>query len=422
MTNNIPTIYIGYDSREGVACKVLQESILDHTSAPVNIVLLKQGRLRDINFYRRSYYVSGDGIKLDDTDRKPFSTEFSFTRFLVPFLNMHRGTALFMDCDMLVRSDIMEVFDIPKQSERKALWCVKHDYNPKSAIKMDGQVQQQYSRKNWSSFMLWSCSHPGHKNLTIDDVKNVANEKYLTEAQTQKIFPRNPITKDFILFARLRPQITKDIPGEKIDIRAKMSTSNAKNNGMYNVVSTMTYSNTVDPVLQHQAWQKYSKQLQKLEIDGETLALEKTNWENHQGKRYYMKNSFDFIVETLGNFTNEEIIKMSCKILMRKLQLIIKNKDQFTSKESENDLSNSFDIILKNEDYTIGKVIESILYHDYFQQQLSYVGFIKKHPHDTDSVIRIAFIKETPQDQIFTLIAECCLKGFDMFKHIMSSF
>lgn len=180
--NTIPNIYIGYDSREDQAYRVLRESILDYTSAPVNIIPLKQGRLRDINFYRRSYYVSGDGIKLDDTDRKPFSTEFSFTRFLVPFLNMHRGTALFMDCDMLVRSDIMEVFDIPKRSERKALWCVKHDYNPKSTIKMDGQVQQQYSRKNWSSFMLWSCSHPDHKNLTIDDV-NLKTGWYLHNFQ-----------------------------------------------------------------------------------------------------------------------------------------------------------------------------------------------------------------------------------------------
>ena len=262
--------------------------------------------------------------------------------------------------------------------------------------------------------------------VTTEDfkIKNIENEKYLTDAQTKQIFPSNKITKDFILFARLRPQITKDIPGEKIDIRAKISTSNAKNNGMYNVVSTMTYSNTVDPIAQHAAWQKYTKQLQKLEIDGETLAFEKTNWENHQGKRYYMKNSFDFIVETVGNFTNDEIIKMSCEILIKKLQLIIKNKDQFSSKESENNLSNSFDIILKNEDYTIGKVIESILYHDYFlnTQQLGYVGFMKKHPHDNDSVVRIAFVKETTSDEIFPLIAECCLKGIEIFKHIMSSF
>lgn len=255
-------------------------------------------------------------------------------------------------------------------------------------------------------------------------IKNIKNDKYLTEKEVQRIFPPNPITKDFILFARLRPKITKDVPGEKIDIRAKISISSAKENGMYNVLSTMSYGNTVDPVLQDQAWKKYLKQLEKLEIEPEQLQLEKINWENHRGKRYFMENSFDFIVETLGNYSNEEIIKKSCEILMEKLNLIIKNSEQFIYKESETNMSNCYDIILKNEDYTIGKVIEGILYDDYFNNSelISYVGFSKKHPHDSDSIIRIAFNKETTPDKIFPLISECCLKGIEIFKHIRSSF
>ena len=181
VNNNIPTIYVGYDTREEIAFKVLKESILDHTSAPVNIVPLQQGRLRDINFYRRTHFIK-DNIKYDSVDRKPFSTEFSFTRFLVPFLQMHTGYAIFMDPDMLVRGDIMEVFDIPRRSQNKALWCVKHDYNPTIALKMDGQVQTQYSRKNWSSFVLWNCDHEKNKNLTIDDV-NLKNGWYLHNFQ-----------------------------------------------------------------------------------------------------------------------------------------------------------------------------------------------------------------------------------------------
>jgi hypothetical protein len=180
-TNNIiPNIYIGYDSKEDVAYRVLRESILDNTSAPVNIIPLKEGRLRAINFYRRSHYTK-DNINFDSIDGKPFSTAFSFTRFLVPFLNMHRGEALFMDCDMLVRADIMEVFELSR-TKRLPLWCVKHDYKPKEAIKMDGQPQTQYSRKNWSSFVLWSCHHEKHKNLTIDDV-NLRSGLYLHNFQ-----------------------------------------------------------------------------------------------------------------------------------------------------------------------------------------------------------------------------------------------
>ena len=109
---------------------------------------------------------------------------------------------------------------------------------------------------------------------------------------------------------------------------------------------------------------------------------------------------------------------------MEKLNLIVKNSEQFIYKESETNMSNCYDIILKNEDYTIGKVIEGILYDDYFNNSelISYVGFSKKHPHDNDSIIRIAFNKETAPDKIYPLISECCLKGIEIFKHISSSF
>ena len=167
--SDINTIYIGYDSREAIAYDVLKESILDHTSEPVNIIPLYKEDLRKINMYRRSSYMK-DNNHYDTIDHKPFSTDFSFTRFLVPFLNRLSGYALFMDCDMLVRSDISKVFDYAKQGEDKAIWCVKHKHIPNTPTKMDDKIQTVYSRKNWSSFVLWNCSHEGNKNLTIDDV------------------------------------------------------------------------------------------------------------------------------------------------------------------------------------------------------------------------------------------------------------
>ena len=170
--NDINTIYIGYDHREAIAYDVLKESILDHTSEPVNIIPLYQEDLRRINFYRRSSYVK-DNNNYDTIDNKPFSTDFSFTRFIVPFLNRLNGYALFMDCDMLVRSDISEVFNYANQWEDKAIWCVKHNHIPNTSTKMDDKVQTIYSRKNWSSFVLWNCSHEAHKNLTIDGLLKV---------------------------------------------------------------------------------------------------------------------------------------------------------------------------------------------------------------------------------------------------------
>jgi hypothetical protein len=173
--NEFPNVFIGWDQREQKAYDVLVESILDYCTIPINIIPIKEGQMRAINFYRRHYTVT-NGQKKDVLDGRPFSTDFSFTRFLVPFLSRHSGYSIFMDCDMLVRSDIAAVFDYPDSSdfsmntERKAIYCVHHNYNPDDTKKMDNQEQVKYSKKNWSSFMLWDCSHPAHKTLTLDDI------------------------------------------------------------------------------------------------------------------------------------------------------------------------------------------------------------------------------------------------------------
>jgi|TARA_R110000822_G_scaffold1244_8_gene5589 hypothetical protein len=163
------TIYIGYDPKEHTYYKVLVDSIKANTKDTYNIVPIIQHNVRKIGMYWRSYAINEDGVRVDSFDGKPFSTEFSFTRFLVPFLNQGSGYALFMDSDMYVRSDISEVFD-RYASSRTAVSVVTHNYKPTDTVKMDGQVQQNYSRKNWSSFVLWNCDHPANDRLTVADV------------------------------------------------------------------------------------------------------------------------------------------------------------------------------------------------------------------------------------------------------------
>lgn len=165
--SKLPTIYIGYDPREELYARVLKKSIEDNTKTKFNIVPLVQKELRRSGLYFRTHDGSN---RIDSFDGKPFSTEFSFTRFLVPFLNQFSGLALFMDCDMYVRSDISEVFDVYGQNKDAAISCVHHNYSPVEKKKMDDQVQTVYFRKNWSSFMLWNCSHPAVKQLTVHDV------------------------------------------------------------------------------------------------------------------------------------------------------------------------------------------------------------------------------------------------------------
>ena len=159
--------YIGYDRREQEAVDVCIHSLKRHSSIPIFTMELRDEILRYINLYDRKFTIR-EGVMYDDIDEKPFSTEFAFTRFLVPALAQYTGWALFCDCDMLFRSDIAELLEL--RDDKYAVMCVPHDHRPRESRKMDGQIQQKYRRKNWSSFVLWNCGHPANKFLTVDAV------------------------------------------------------------------------------------------------------------------------------------------------------------------------------------------------------------------------------------------------------------
>lgn len=166
------SIYIGYDYREADAFEVCRASLLRNLSAPISIHKLVLQDLQDRKLYTRPTTRYGNQL-IDELSKRPdyggeISTEHANARFCVPQL-AHEGWALFMDCDMLVRGDLNEVFDMLNPA--RALYCVQHYYEPKSKMKMDGQVQTRYLRKNWSSFMVFNCDHAA--NWKLPDVVNV---------------------------------------------------------------------------------------------------------------------------------------------------------------------------------------------------------------------------------------------------------
>ena len=149
-------VFVGYDTREDIAYQVCRHSI-ETKSKLADVRPLKQQELRDAGWYTRP---------ID----KLASTEFTFTRFLIPELMNFKGWALFMDCDMILTTDIKELFD--QADDQYAVMCVQHDYTPKEGTKMDGQKQTIYPRKNWSSVMLFNCGHPSNAKLTMDLVND----------------------------------------------------------------------------------------------------------------------------------------------------------------------------------------------------------------------------------------------------------
>lgn len=166
-----PVVYIGADAREEVALNVCSYSLLKNTKTEVDIFELRHRDLRKKGLFWRPWHTHPtEGHLFDGIDLKPFSTEFSHTRFLVPALQNYEGWALFMDCDMLWRSDIKELWDM--LDDKYAAMVVKHNHIPKETVKMDDQIQTTYKKKNWSSFVAFNCSHPANKVLTPEIVNS----------------------------------------------------------------------------------------------------------------------------------------------------------------------------------------------------------------------------------------------------------
>ena len=134
-------VFVGYDAREAVAFSVLAHSINARASQPVSIAPVMLSHLRGV--YRRERNALQ-------------STDFSFSRFLVPYLCDYQGWAIFMDCDQLVLDDIARLWGL--RDERYAVQVVKHVHVPKEDVKFLGEVQTKYEKKNWSSVMLMNCA------------------------------------------------------------------------------------------------------------------------------------------------------------------------------------------------------------------------------------------------------------------------
>lgn len=148
-------VFVGFDAREAVAFNVLSYSIQRRSSVPVSVTPIALHQLKGI-FSRPRHSLQ--------------STDFSFSRFLTPYLSGFDGWSLFMDCDMLMRADIAELWSL--RDSRFSVQVVKHDHRPREERKFLDAAQTAYEKKNWSSVMLFNNAQC--KNLTPDYVNKAS--------------------------------------------------------------------------------------------------------------------------------------------------------------------------------------------------------------------------------------------------------
>ena len=257
-------------------------------------------------------------------------------------------------------------------------------------------------------------------------IKNTKTDKYLNDEITKNIFPPNNITKHYIDFCRLRQKISDNIHGEQLKLSCLLSIGTAKENGSFNVASTCTYRNTPNHTAIETASRAKEDELKQKYEEKDDVEYYLNDWLILQAKRIFVEDSFDFIIESVGVFDNSDIVKMAIDNIISRLKKII---DIYSSQNnliigSESTIPNCFDIVLENEDYTIGKILEYTLYTTYYSgdKSLTYCGFRKPHPHINISIIRIAYHTETEKNTVVEYINNAAAIAIAFYEKLLPSF
>jgi hypothetical protein len=168
-----PKVFIGFDADQICAHNVARSSAIRTSSLYPDVSRISLSEMEHRGLYTRPtwYPTNGKPGYWDDISDAPMSTGHAIARFLVPALCGYQGWALFTDGDVLFRRDLCTLFRQADPS--KAVAVVQHDYRPADTVKMEGQIQTQYARKNWSSVMFFHCGHPANRVLTVELVNTV---------------------------------------------------------------------------------------------------------------------------------------------------------------------------------------------------------------------------------------------------------
>lgn len=261
--------------------------------------------------------------------------------------------------------------------------------------------------------------------VTSEDFKiiNIQDESYIDDDKTRSMFPRCSITKQFIDIVHLEPAVD-DKHHDSIRLDCGMKIGRAKENGAYNVVSNCTYMYTKDEVKIEQEWNAI---VEKLPADKEIREIRRRDFMNLDAERIYKHNSYDFTVQTVGVYSNHQIVRMACDIMVAKLKSFFRRITENVNLISENRvfMDNCYEILIEGEDFTLGKVLENVIYQEYFvtkPSKLSYISSYKDHPHEQYIKLRIAYNDNVEKNDILgdmKNVVEKCIFVYTQIKQTM---
>lgn len=293
---------------------------------------------------------------------------------------------------------------------KQRLSCIPIHLKPDD--KMDITMLEVYVHKKNTSKIV--------EFVTTEDFEVMNGGNPVDKKTVNKIFKPFVYKGDkyYIDLVKLRPSLSDNIQGEELEFKAKLSISTAKSSGMYNVVSKCSYVNTQDIKAGEAAWT--AKKATLKETDEELKILEQ-NWGLLDAKRYVIPESFDFTIESIGIYENEELVQLACDIIQNQLNEYIQG-NKYIIRSNDTTMKNSMDIVFEQGDYTIGKLLEYQFYKQMFPKVLGFVSFFKVHPHHPDGIIRLAFENEVNEHEIQNYLTGICKLLIDEFNEIKKLF
>ena len=267
-------------------------------------------------------------------------------------------------------------------------------------------------------------------------IKNKTTGRLLTAAELERLFPKDKLTNSNIIFARLRPKISDSVPGEHLKLSCEFTISSAAVNSAFTMVCCSVYGNTVDVDAADKAWENAELKIREEatkrgeSVDPAEIAFQKKNFQILDRQRYFVENSFDFNIESVGVYEPRELCRNACAILKHQFNELaseIEVRDDLIH-NSESSMDHCFDFVLEHNDYTIGKVLEYHLYDTGFvakgsKPTISFCGFKKLHPHDEHSIIRVNYsAKNAEKSWLKDDIKEACEEAAALFGAIQKKF
>lgn len=255
-------------------------------------------------------------------------------------------------------------------------------------------------------------------------IKNLVTGNYMSKTETDKIFPPNRLSGQHIDLVRLRPLISAEIEGEHLKMSCKLDIGTAQEDSAFNVVATCAYGNTPDPVAIKGEWTKRATELSKTGMTATEIEFLHKDFMLLDAKRYTLPNSFDFIIETVGPFTNMSIVYKATQIMLKKLLKFKTTIEVETGlvEKTASTIENGFDITLPNEGYTLGKVIEFVLYDLHYGKALTYCGFLKPHPHIDNCKLRLGFKEPMDMASVIAYLTNAADAAIKVYESLAQNF